>query len=467
MKQCYNALLQMEALLIISFVMFNQIESNQKDNFKIYSFKKANEDSIKFIQSYVISFAEDISKMSNLKLKRKISGDLPDSYPKRMKIRARKLRENKDNFKYLMDIPIEPWRFCIYPQTYFKLNINTYCDQKFSKSNLKKFGCKNSYCNFCCDNSKMIIENQSKKIRKLSKSMSLPKTLMNQVITDFDISRCKKKCNSIHKVNYPLDLPSPPRDKKLGTLPQFAAKSCSDIKKWGKLNNKSGEYWIEYGNKNIKVKVFCDMETDKGGWTLFFNYVHFPGQEVKIDSSKIPNNLKMNNHINLKDIDLTDSDVSELRFFCTERLKTKKFIHFKISNLEIINLALTGNQKSVRKSNYYINNSLRDLKFPYFKKDSKKWQRTMGAKNIGQVDTINESSNGGFWDTPFGSQKLKKFWTIKGNLNEKGRFECGSYHDGGNSIEDNLVQTHHSVWFRGPALSVEESRNRFTLRNKK
>ena len=124
---------------------------------------------------------------------------------------------------------------------------------------------------------------------------------MSNAITDHEINNCRKKCNLIYKVNYPINLLPPPRDDKLRSSRKFAAKSCSDFKKQRKLNSKIGEYWIEYGNKNLKAKVFCEMEVDSGGWTLFFNYAHFPGQEVKIDSSKFPSNLRTNNHINLND----------------------------------------------------------------------------------------------------------------------------------------------------------------------
>jgi hypothetical protein len=82
----------------------------------------------------------------------------------------------------------------------------------------------------------------------------------------------------------PIILPEPPRDPELGMSPKNPAFSCADIKKWGSECAESGTYWLEIANKGL-FQVYCDMKTDNGGWTLFYNYKHLPDQDIILDSN--------------------------------------------------------------------------------------------------------------------------------------------------------------------------------------
>lgn len=55
-----------------------------------------------------------------------------------------------------------------------------------------------------------------------------------------------------------------------------------DIKDWGNENAKSGIFYIKTKVSN-SIKVFCDMETDNGGWTMFLQYSHSPGEVLNLN----------------------------------------------------------------------------------------------------------------------------------------------------------------------------------------
>jgi len=438
-------------------------QNNQKisTSEKLEEFYPTDDSTAEKIRDNIFLMAKKMMKESNLLVKKKMNGMLPDSYPLEMIRKGLKYRNEKSNWEKIMKNPTEVWGFCIYPK--YKINAMSWCEQMYSVNNKEKIkDCKSSFCNVCCDHYPNILEDiSSKKENKIGKLLMFDRksgfVRISKYSDQNEIKKCRNECKRVYPVKLPMILPAPPRDLKLGKSPDQAARSCADIKKWGDSEAKSGEYWIDLQTKG-KVVAYCDLETDLGGWTLFFNYVHKSSQEVAINSSKIPRNLSENSHILLKDTGLEENHIQEVRFYCTEQSKKNKlFAHFKTKSRDIIRTSYTGDQSSIKISSFEDNSSNLD-----FIGNSKSWTRSFDPSSFSsELDYVGSSNTGSFWNTPFGSSTKSKFWTVK-----NGRFECGSSHkDGLDDQEGKLVETQHSIWFRGPAPSDEEARVRYSARN--
>jgi len=155
----------------------------------------------------------------------------------------------------------------------------------------------NNFCLVCCDHVQLRYKNIANKYL-LAHKLHLDKQGFSNIktaVSQEEINTCREACKKQYKIDMPIVLPTPPRDPMLGKEITNPAVSCMDIKRWGDENAKTGEYWLELSTKGLE-KVYCDMETDNGGWTLFYNYKHMPSQEITLVSSvrKKFLNLKLN-----------------------------------------------------------------------------------------------------------------------------------------------------------------------------
>ncbi|XP_048575962.1 uncharacterized protein LOC116601186 [Nematostella vectensis] len=68
-----------------------------------------------------------------------------------------------------------------------------------------------------------------------------------------------------------------------GGLQKRVARSCKDLR--GLVTNSilaTGEYWIDPEGDRRLLRVFCDMHTDRGGWTLVTRITPAVGHEQQV-----------------------------------------------------------------------------------------------------------------------------------------------------------------------------------------
>jgi hypothetical protein len=196
------------------------------------------------------------------------------------------------------------------------------------------------------------------------------------------------------------------------------------------LGSDSGCYGGEPGLRNVSfpsgqvgnLQVYCDSQTDGGGWVLLLSYTHKAGSSRPLQPGRQPVSPLGYSHTTLNKIlpNVQSKHVAGVRFRCTSG-SHRRTVHFVSNHPKIIADAIAGSQTTVAG-------------------DWKKHLRLLPdhSGKLPLTTSATGSTNGdGFTGTPFKSDSHA--WSMQAQ-----RWECDDIlgKSGGG------VGTHHEVWVK-------------------
>ena len=255
---------------------------------------------------------------------------------------------------------------CVYPQN--RANIYEICGQqkiegkedKNQKESFKVKACRHYNCLNCCANLKsiykMIIlkyESESEKLAIKIEGYNKYNSLIKDMIAVEMIEECEYQCRLIFKFEEPQVNSQKVDETSLGVKVNSPAYHCRDIKDNNKAVHKTGIYFTKPINSQIVSKVYCDQDTEGGGWQLLFNYRHTKQQsDFQLDGTAYPlDPIYGVSHTTLQAVGYNFNEISELRFLCLST-HDNKFIHFITKNPKVIIAAFNEDTTSLTKEDW-------------------------------------------------------------------------------------------------------------------